>query len=252
VSLTADRRSEVSASVRDCPCAASAPSAPVRVGTARTVHHMPPVSHSDRGLTIVLAVVLAFATALVAWAAYENNEWTRERFALSDEATTLNQRALDLRTAANDTEQRDRQLFIAWFDARTAGAFVKTAALESLFRPRFEKVFRSWLDTGPLNRDGTLAAAPFDRSDYDVSEDRAEAQELARQSRRATHRSDDAARRSSDYSFLTVVFAATLMFVGLANLFTQRPARWMIAGVAIALLLGGAAWLVTLPVVVAL
>jgi hypothetical protein len=216
------------------------------------MQHMPHVNHSDRTVTIVSAVVLALATALVAWAAYQNNEWTRERFALSDNAVSLSQRAEDLRRASDSDDVRDRQLLIAWIDARATGALVRKHALESLFRDEFKPVFRRWLATDPLRRDGTLASSPFEYADYDVRVDRATAQRLLVESRRETERSEEAARRSSDYSFVTVVFAATLMFVGLANLFQQRSIRWMIAGISIALVIGGIAFLATLPVRTAL
>jgi hypothetical protein len=141
---------------------------------------------------------------------------------------------------------------VTWVEAASDRRTLKAIAYESLFRPEFKEVFDTWLATEPLLDDGSFATSPLNRPDYDAREDEQEANALLNEARAEGRESEEAARRSSDYSFLVVMFAGTLVFVTMSGRLPRRSLRLMTLGMAGVLLFAGVAWLATLPVRVGL
>ncbi len=114
------------------------------------------------------------------------------------------------------------------------------------FRDEFKPAVEAWLATRPLITPDA-PATPFALPEYSLAaRDRAdsllqEAQDFREEALRSNQRSDN-------YVLLTVIFAAVLLFAGVSTKLEGRRAQLLMLGLAVVLLLGASATLLTFPV----
>jgi len=80
-------------------------------------------------------LVLGLATLLTAWAFFQDSEWQRERFRLSDEALGHSEQQADLQREANRLSATDQAVLSEWLVALARGETFTADALIFAFRP---------------------------------------------------------------------------------------------------------------------
>lgn len=217
-------------------------------------------THLKRRLEFTATLLLAVATVLTAWSAFQSAKWSGVQainFSAANAARTESVRVSD---EANTLSQIDVATFIAWASAvaeEQQGVEPPDRPYEpepgtlsgflfERFRDEFKPAVEAWLATRPLiNPDAP--ATPFALPEYSLAaRDRADsllqdAQDFREEALRSNQRSDN-------YVLLTVIFAAVLLFAGVSTKLEGRKAQLLMLGLAVVLLLGASATLLTFPV----
>lgn len=201
-----------------------------------------------RRAEISAGILLAFATVLAAWAGFQNAQWVRERFDVSDQSTSVASDASELRISADLDEQWDQSIFASWASALIDGREVEAIAYESLFRDAARPLLDSWVRAYAQDPAAALENGPFESDVYDVAQRRAQASVARGQARALSRESRSASQNGSHYALLMVFFAGALTFVGLTALFHERRVRWLTLGLAAIAVVGGLLLMLQLPI----
>src|SRR4051794_40822657 len=164
---------------------------------------------TDRRLEIGSTVLLAVATLLTAWSAYQARQWTGEQALNTSKATAT--RLAENRTAAlaNRQVQIDVATFIQWLDARERHDPRLAAFYRARFRPEFGRAFDAWLAARPFSS-RAAPPTPFAMAQYRLAAS-IDAEALERQAAAASDRSR-AANQRADNDMLAVVLLASALF----------------------------------------
>jgi hypothetical protein len=197
---------------------------------------------------LLSALVLAAATILTAFAAFQSATWvaTQTREGNAAAATRL-ESTRSSNTAAAAAEV-DATMWTAWVNAVLAeqradpgrtltpdGRYVPAPdSVSSFYYARFRSEFRialdAWLARNPFN-DPTAAKVPFAVPEYQLAELH-RADRLARKTEQHRAEAETAGDRGRAYIMLTVIFAAALGFAGVGTKFLTRWARVITLAVA--------------------
>jgi hypothetical protein len=211
-------------------------------------------------LELAATVVLAIATVVTAWSAFQSAKWSGVQsidFSLASAQRTESVRASN---RANTQTAVDVDTFVAWASAvsqERGGARPSTEAytpepgtlsgfLFQRFRPEFKPAVQAWLNTRPLVTPDA-PSSPFVMPEYKLAEG-AKADRLAQRADQSRRAALQANQRSDNYVLTTVLFAAVLFFAGISTKVVGRRPRLLVFGCALALLLAGAVILATFPV----
>jgi hypothetical protein len=174
----------------------------------------------DRGLEIMSAALMALATVLSAWCAYQATRWDgiqTSRFnvahAARTEAVRLSNRALQLSTL-------DEQLFAQYVVAVDAGNTRLADVMRQRFRPELRAAMQMWLATHPFTNP-QAPASPFAMAAYTSSGGAAADAQLELADRRV-EAAEVANQHSDNYVLLTVLAASVLFFSGMGVKFEGR------------------------------
>ena len=117
--------------------------------------HAPPGRHDP--LELVAAVLLALATVLAAWSAYQATRWSGEQSNASGLAAAKRTEAAQDTSLFAAEAIVDTQLFLAWLQVpRTEDGDEMATFLEERFRDEFTPAFEAWLAQVP---DGEIPPA---------------------------------------------------------------------------------------------
>jgi hypothetical protein len=212
-------------------------------------------------LELVATVILAFATVLTAWSAFQSAKWSGVQainFTAASTARVESTRASDL---ANTQRAVDVDTFVAWVSAVSSesqrglipaeGPYRPQESTESgflyeRFRDEFKPAVEAWLATRPLV-DPDAPATPFQMEEYQLAADE-DAAELVAESERLRDEALQSNQRSDNYVLLTVLFAAVLLFAGVSTKLDGRRAQVGMIGLAAIFLVGASITLLTFPV----
>lgn len=207
--------------------------------------HEPP-ARAERVLEIVAVVLMSVTTLATAWSGYQAARWSGEQSQSFARASAVRIKAQQQTTAAGQTRIDDLLYFNGWLDARQAGDRDLAAVYERRFRPEFVPAFRAWLAQRPFTNPRAIPG-PLYMPQYRLAaltraaELDAQADELYLQ---GTH-----ARSNDDkYILSTVFFAAVLFFAGISLRLLWRPLRFVVLGLAGAMLVVGVGFVLSLPV----
>ena len=200
----------------------------------------------ERRLELGAVLLLAITTVATAWCGYQAARWSGEQSQHYARASATRVQAVQAATRAGQLRIDDLLYFNEWLDARQAGDRELARIYRSRFRPEFVPAFRAWLAQRPFTNARAIAGPlymPEYRSAELVNSARldAEADKLFTDGTRAKTNDDR-------YILSTVFFAAVLFFAGISLRLDWRPLRMMVLFLALAMLLGGAAFVLTLPV----
>ena len=174
----------------------------------------------DRGLEIVSAALMALATVLSAWCAYQATRWDGIQTIRFDAANSARTEAVRLSNQALQLGTLDEQLFTQYMVAVDAGNTRLADVMRRRFRPPLRAAVQTWLATHPFTNP-QAPASPFAMAAYTstggaaaqaqlgLADQRVEAAELANQ-------------RSDNYVLLTVLAASVLFFSGMGVKFEGR------------------------------
>jgi hypothetical protein len=200
----------------------------------------------DERIEIVAAVLLALATVLSAWGAYQATRWSGEQADAYAESASLRAEASRQGTVASRNIQVDVSTFLAWSQAKATGDERLATFLESRFRAEFKAPFEAWLGERTLDDQGLPTGTPFDRPEY-VVEAQVTADKLNADADEALAEARYDNQISDNFVLTAVLFASVLFFAGTAAKFRPQWIRWMMIGVAVVVFCMGIVIEFTLP-----
>jgi hypothetical protein len=200
---------------------------------------------AEHRLEVGAVLLLAIATLATAWCGFQAAGWSgdlAERFA---HASTVRIKAAQASTEAGQHRIDDLLYFNGWLDARRAGNAELAAIYRRRFRPEFVPAFEAWIAQRPFTNSqaiaGPLYMPQYRSADLDRS---ARLDAVAHEH----HVEGTQAKIYADrYILATVFMAAVLFFAGISLRLDWRPLRIAVLGMACALLVGGGAFVLTLP-----
>lgn len=195
------------------------------VDTARGLWH-------DERIEIVAAVLLALATVLSAWGAYQATRWSGEQADAYASSAALRASASRQAAVASRQIQIDVSTFLAWAQAKASGDDRLATFLQTRFRAEFGPAFDAWRTNPTADGQGLPAGTPFDQPRY-VLAAQVKADELNADADKALLDAQDANQISDNFVLTAVLFASVLFFAGTAAKFRPQWIRWSMIAVAV-------------------
>jgi hypothetical protein len=186
----------------------------------------------DERIEIVAAILLALATVLSAWGAYQATRWSGQQADAYASSSALRASASRQGTIASRNAQIDVSTFVAWAQAKSNGDDRLATFLESRFRAEFTAAFDAWRTGSTADDQGIPAGTPFDRPEY-VLAAQVQADDLNAQADAALAEARYDNQISDNFVLTAVLFASVLFFAGTAAKFRPQWIRWTMIGVAL-------------------
>ncbi len=215
-------------------------------------------------IELVATVLLACATVLTAWSAFESTKWSGTQTIHFSQASADRTESAKDSNRANAQQIVDVNTYISWVAALAEERRIDPNAskapdgsyaadpnalsgfLFERFRSEFKPAVQAWLEQDPLENP-EASPTPFTLPEYQLAEqvkaDRLEASasregELARRDN----------QRGDNYVLTTVLFASVLFFAGVSSKLGSTRNRLFTISLAVVVLIAGIAILLTFPV----
>lgn len=192
---------------------------------------------TDRKIEIYTSVLLAIASLLTAWCAYQASAWGSDQATASQTAGRLRTQATVANTLAGQRTIVDVVAFSNWLNATNS----QDTQLADFYRARFTldfvPAFEAWLATRPL-QNPDAPKTPFAMEEYKPAEYQ-KAVELEQQANTQGEAFAFANATSTAYVRNTVLFATTLFLCSMAGRFDIRGVRLGLVGLATLIMLFG-------------
>jgi hypothetical protein len=186
----------------------------------------------DDRIEIVAAVILALATVLSAWGAYQATRWSGEQANNYAKSAALRAQASGHGLAASRQIQIDVATFLTWANAASQNDQRLADFIESRFRDEFKPAFGAWRLSGSPDATGLPEGTPFQLPEYRLAE-QAVADDLQQQADQALLDAQSNNQISDNFVLTAVLFASVLFFAGIAARFRSRPIRVSMLAVAL-------------------
>jgi hypothetical protein len=223
---------------------------------------------SDR-IELIATIVLAIATILTAWSAFQAGKWSGTQSINFSEAGAARTESTRADTRAGQQIQVDIAMFIDWVTAvsndiqsgdiiwTTGEAYTPTPStvsgfLYKRFRAEFRPALDAWLVTDPVaNPDAP--ATPFAMVDAQgipiyTNTLEEEADRLTAVADLKAQAAREANQNGDNYVLTMVLFASVLFFAGVSSKLANSRNRIIALGFGVLLLASGAIILVSLPI----
>jgi hypothetical protein len=191
-------------------------------------------------------LLLALTTLATAWCGYQATRWSGEQSQHFARASATRIKAQQAATRAGQLRIDDLLYFNGWLDARQSGDRRLEAIYRRRFRPEFVPAFRAWIAQRPFTNPRAIPG-PLYVPQY-RSADLVRSAKLDAAADTLYKQGTDAKTNDDRYVLATVFFAAVLFFAGISLRLDWWPLRVAILGMALALLVGGTVFVLTLPV----
>jgi hypothetical protein len=207
--------------------------------------HGPP-ARAERVLEIVAVLLMSVTTLATAWSGYQAARWSGEQSQSFARASAVRIKAQQQSTDAGQTRIDDLLYFNGWLDAYQAGDQDLAAVYERRFRPEFVPAFRAWLAQRPFTNPRAIPG-PLYMPQYRLAAS-TRAAKLDAQADELYLEGTEARSNDDKYILSTVFFAGVLFFAGISLRLLWRPLRFVVLGLAGAMLLVGVGFVLRLPV----
>ena len=199
----------------------------------------------ERWLELSAVLLLAIATLATAWCGYQASGWSGDLSQQFSNAAAARMQAVQASTQAGQHRIDDLLYFNHWLDAREAGDEKLAAIHRRRFRPEFVPAFEAWMAQRPFSNPRAIAG-PLYMPEY-RSADQARSLELHAAADERYEHGTRAKLYADRYILATVFMAAVLFFAGISLRLDWRPLRFAVIAMAGGLLVGGGAYVLTLP-----
>jgi hypothetical protein len=184
----------------------------------------------DNRIEMALAVVLAAASVMSAWSAYQSILWGGVQTFRLASRTAASRRASDLMTTANQYRAFDASMLLEYTKAQAKGEKEYAEFLYKRFRPEMRKAFDAWLRTDPF-RNPAAPPHPFSMAEY-AQREADEARRKEEESARYLAEAEQANEISDRYVLFTVMLSIILFFGGIGGTFRPGRLRLTMGGIA--------------------
>jgi hypothetical protein len=191
-------------------------------------------------------LLLALTTLATAWCGYQATRWSGEQSQHFARASATRIKSQQAATRAGQLRIDDLLYFNGWLDARQSGDRQLQAIYRRRFRPEFVPAFRAWLAQRPFTNPRAIPG-PLYVPQY-RSADLVRSARLDAAADNLYEQGTEAKTNDDRYILATVFFAAVLFFAGISLRLDWWPLRVAILAMALALLVGGTVFVLTLPV----
>jgi hypothetical protein len=174
----------------------------------------------DRALEIMSAALMALATVLSAWCAYQATRWDGIQTRRFDAANAARTEAVRLSNQALQISTLDEQLFTPYVVAVDVGNTRLADVIDQRFRPALRAAVHTWLATHPFTNP-RAPASPFAMAVYTATGSAAAAAQLALAQQRV-EAAEVANQHADHYVLLTALAASVLFFSGMGVKFEGR------------------------------
>jgi hypothetical protein len=207
----------------------------------------PPEEHAvwEELIEIIEVIVLALVAIATAWSGYQAAQWDGQQSLLYGTASAYRFQADAASTAGGQMLQANASVFTAWLQATSAHDSQLAALYVRRFTPDYRSAFWAWLRTDPLTNPDA-PAGPAYMPQY-RNPDLVTAAQLNSRAALAFARGTIARDNADSYVRDTVLFAAVLFLVAIAQRFKLRNIRITTTTVAFALLIYTAISVAQLP-----
>jgi hypothetical protein len=203
-------------------------------------------SRRERILELGAVLLLSITTVATAWSGYQAARWSGEQSQHYAQASANRIKAQREATTAGQLRIDDLVIFNNWLNAHDAGDRKLAASYRRRFRPEFVPAYRAWLAQRPFTNPRAIAGPLYMPQYRPASLARAKAFDAKAD---GLYREGTEAKTNDDkYILSTVFFAAVLFSAGISLRLDWRPLRIAVLGLAAAMLLSGAVFVLTLPI----
>jgi hypothetical protein len=216
-------------------------------------------------IELIATIILAIATILTAWSAFQAGKWGGTQAINFSEAGVARTESTRADTRAGQLSQIDVAMYIDWATAISdelqtgaitlsdTSAYAPTDGtvsgfLYKRFRVEFLPAVDAWLATDPINN-ADAPKTPFEMDEYVVA-DHILAEELSAEADLKGGDARDANQNGDNYVLTMVLFASVLFFAGVSSKLAANRNRLIALGFGIFLLLSGIIILASLPVLI--
>ncbi len=196
---------------------------------------------------LLAAVILALATTIAAWSAYQSTRWSGEQAKAANHALAMRTEAAEATTIYAEGVEIDSEFIAAWLIEAAAGNARGMTVLEDRLRDEFRPAFEAWLSQAAAGE--IPPGTPFDLAEYDAysSTEREQARQLNLDADAATATAAAANQTGDNFVLVAVIMASVLFFAGVGTKFKGRWLRIAMILMALAFFLGGLAFMLSLP-----
>jgi len=178
-----------------------------------------------RHLELTATILLALATVMTAWSAYQANKWNAVQTRSYSVASAHRVESGKASTLAGQQRIIDVLLFTDWLQAtsdETGGRLpteyvpdpgTYSTFLYKRFRPEFQPALHAWLAQDP-GTDASAPSSPFVMPEYELAATK-EAVDLEKSAEVASAQARQATARAGNYVLATVLCASVLFFCGI-------------------------------------
>ncbi len=200
-------------------------------------------------LELLATVVLAVATVLTAWSAFQSGKWSGVQATAFSEAGAARTESTRASTTGGQLATIDVTLFAQWAQAISTGNTELSEFWSERFRDEFKPAIEAWIGDEDVNDPSSAVppGTPFELDEY-VLEDLVESERLANEADDLAAKARQANQRSDNYVLTTVLFASVLLFAGISTKFASDTVKILALGAAIVILIGAAITVLTFPI----
>ena len=195
-------------------------------------------------IELAAAVILALATIVAAWSAYQATRWGGEQAKASRSALEARADASQLTTIYTAEVQVDVQLWTTWLQQAADENDLGMAFVEERFREEFKPAFEAWLALVPEGE--PPPGTPFDREEY-APGSRTDAEQRLADSEGFADESAEANQTGDTFVLTAVIVASGLFVAGGGTRRKGRAVRLIMLVFAAVLFLGGLTFMLSLP-----
>ena len=195
-------------------------------------------------IELAAAVLLALATIIAAWSAYQSTRWGGEQAAASNGALAARTAASQATTLFAGQTQVDVQLWVLWLQQRQTQETDAMGFVEDRFREEFKPAFAAWVAQVPASE--VPPGTPFDMAEW-TSEARDEAERLNVEAEASAAEAARANQLGDNFVLTAVLMASVLFFAGVGTKLKGRGVRLFMLLIAILVFLGAFGFMISLP-----
>jgi hypothetical protein len=198
-------------------------------------------------IELAAAVLLAAATVMAAWSAYQATRWGGVQTVDFSRASALRAEANDTMTVAEAGLEIDVEMFSTWLVLAAEGNERGAEAIRGRLREEFRPAFDAWLGDAPLGE--FPEGRPFELPLYDelARREAREAGQLFEAADAAAAEAREANQTGDDFVLVAVIMATVLFFTGVSTKLRGRWLRMVMLLIAALLFLAGLGFMLSLP-----
>jgi hypothetical protein len=200
----------------------------------------------ERALELCAVALLSLTVLATAWSGYQASLWSGEQSQHYAQASATRIKAQQASTHAGQSRIDDLLYFNGWLNAHQAGNEGLATIYKRRFRPAFVPAFEAWIAQQPFTNPDAVPG-PLYMPQYKLAA-LARSQILSEEADDLYQQGTEAKENDDDYILSTVFFAAVLFFAGISLRVDWRRLRIAVLVFASAMLVGGLAFVLTLPV----
>lgn len=195
-------------------------------------------------IELAAAVLLALATIMAAWSAYQATRWGGVQANAYSAAAAARTEATQRNSVYAAQVQIDVMLWIEYLKQGQAGESEGAAFLEERFRDEFRPAFGEWRSLAPAGE--VPPGTPFELDSY-APESQRQADELNKQADELAAEARAANQTSDNFVLVAVIMASVLFFAGVGTKFRGRAVRLAMLVLGLSLFIVGVAFTFSMP-----